>query len=67
MTIRTLDEIPGNAKQRATVELLMSRIEVNEVVPDEYSDALVFDGTSVDGPAVGYIEPNGEVSWICGW
>lgn len=56
-----------NEEQRKTYEMLLSRIDNLVVVEDEYSDdgALVFEGDGVDGPSVGYIEPDGKVCWMC--
>jgi len=52
--------------QAETVDMLLSYIDNLNVVEDEYSTdgALVFDGDGVDGPCVGYINPDGTVSWM---
>lgn len=57
----------NTTEQAKTVDMLLSHIENLNVVRDEYSHdgALVFDGDGVDGPCVGYIEPDGKVSWLC--
>jgi hypothetical protein len=60
----------ATGEQLITVEMLASEIDDLEVMndPSEFPDEenwLVFDGQGQDGPAVGYIKPNGEISWIC--
>lgn len=58
-------QAPNIAEQAKTVDMLLSHIENLNVVKDDYSDdgALVFDGEGIDGPCVGYIEPDGRVTW----
>lgn len=53
-------------EQAKTVEYLLSHVDNLNVVRDEYSDdgALCFDGDGVDGPCIGYIEPDGKVNWM---
>lgn len=61
-------------EQTETVEMLTSLVDNLEVAPwSEYHRPtqgddgwFVFEGEGQDGPAVGYIKPDGEVSWICG-
>jgi hypothetical protein len=72
------EEMIGTKKQQETVQMLQSIIDNLEVIVDEYSPSfedicngetdswLVFEGEGVDGPNVGYIKPNGEISWITG-
>ena len=62
--------------QRSTVEMLASVVDSLETAPwsefhrpTQGEDGwLVFVGrwNSQDGPAVGYIKPDGQVDWICG-
>jgi hypothetical protein len=60
--------------QAETVEMLASEVDNLEVarladqalgLPED-GDTLVFEGEGVDGPAVGHIDPDGRVFWICG-
>jgi hypothetical protein len=55
-------------KQRETIELLQSQIDDMEICESEYAEdkELVFEGAGVDGPAIGYIEFNGKVTWVAG-
>jgi hypothetical protein len=52
--------------QRETIEMLQSETDNLEVEPDTQSNDLVFSGDGIDGPVVGYINPQGNVSWLVG-
>ena len=55
--------------QEQTVDMLTSYVEDLEVAPlaedDDPEPVLVFEGQGQDGPSVGYIEVDGQVTWIC--
>lgn len=53
------------AEQAKTIDCLLSMVDNLTVVPDECNDgALVFEGDGIEGPCIGYIEPDGKVSWL---
>ena len=52
--------------QRETIEMLQSETDNLEVEADTQSNDLVFSADGVDGPVVGYINPQGRVSWLVG-
>ena len=51
--------------QIKTLEDLLSKLDNLETTHD-FDGALLFTGDSVDGPAVGHIEPDGAIYWIVG-
>jgi hypothetical protein len=51
--------------QEKTIEDLTSRLDNLETTHD-FDGSLLFSGESVDGPAVGHIEPDGNIYWIVG-
>ena len=56
-----------NITQMETLEMLTSQIDNLETAEDETDDGVfVFSGDGVDGPSVGYIEIDGQVTWITG-
>lgn len=58
-----------NPAQRETVEMLQScsMVEILDMAfLDDGEGAVVFEGDGVDGPACGYIELDGKVTWIAG-
>lgn len=56
-----------NLKQRVALETLASYIDMEEteVTPEE-DGTVIFEGYSVDGLAVGIIQPSGKIDWVCG-
>lgn len=60
--------MPYSHKQKEVIQLLESQIDDLEIESSEYAEdkELIFSGDGIDGPALGYIEFNGNVTWICG-
>jgi hypothetical protein len=52
-----------NPKQREAADDLASKLDDLEIVGESH-DTYVFNGDSADGPAVGYINPDGSVEYL---
>ena len=54
-------------EQQQTLEALSSVIDMTEAeVTDEKNGTVIFEGYSADGLAVGIIDEDGEIEWVCG-
>jgi len=57
----------ANQDQKDTIEMIVSYVEdILFGKENKFDNAIVFEGEGIDGPAIGYIEIGGEVTWICG-
>lgn len=55
------------AAQVATLDKLTSYIDdLSSWEDDRDGGAVVFEGDAPDGPAMGYVEPDGEITWVAG-
>ena len=55
----------GNDNQPNTPEVLASLIDEADVTA-ESTGKVIFEGYSVDGLAVGIIDQQGTIEWVCG-
>jgi hypothetical protein len=50
-------------KQQKTIDMLLSRLDDMEMEP-ESDGSIIVQGVSSDGPMLGYIETNGQMTWL---
>lgn len=61
------ENVDATDEQYRTYEGLCSLVDNLQIAQnDQDGGAIVFEGDGADGPALGYIETDGTVSWIVG-